>query len=215
MAAAPEKSQLQTASEVQWSDGTPFQGSLLLVLALPTLAGETYGTAFLKGSDVHQWRIPTRIKVPIVDGVMSSDVRVWQNADIEPPKTVYCGFWYDATDNNIVTEAPQLVEIAADPYTITVPTLTVPTVASTCPSLASLDLISSSSVLLSASILTVETATGTGSSVTLASPPSLIVGLWYNGILLKPTTDYTVSGNTITFVNITAVSGETRVVYYS
>ena len=215
MAAAPEKSQLQTASEIQWADGTPFQGSLLLVLALPTLAGDTYEKAFLKGVDVHRWRIPTRIKVPIVDGVMSSDVRVWQNADISPPKTVYCGFWYDETGNSITVDEPDLLAITADPHTVTVPTLTIPTVSSASPSLASLDLVSASSTLLSASILTVETASGSGSSVTLAAGPSLIVGVWVAGHLLLSTTDYTVSGNTITFVAITVSAGGVRVVYYA
>ncbi len=215
MASRPEKSQLVTAADVQWSDGTSFQGSLLMVLVLPSLAGFTYTKAHLKGSDVHEWRIPTRVKVPIIDGEMSSSTRVWKNAEIEPPETVWCGFWYDETGNNIAVDNPALVNVNTDPYTITPPTLTVPTAAGSHPGETTLGYGTTSSLLLAASTLIIEVATGSGATVTINSTPIQLIGVYVNGNFLTLNTDYTISGNTITFIFLTVSAGEVQVLYYA
>ncbi len=215
MASRPEKSQLVTASDVQWSDGTSFQGSLLMVLVLPSLAGFTYSKAHLKGTDVHEWRIPTRVKVPIIDGEMSSSTRVWQNAEIEPPETVWCGFWYDETGNNIAVDNPALVNVNTDPFTITPPALTVPTAAASHPGESTLGYGTTSALLIAASTLIIEVASGSGASITVSNTPIQLISVFVNGNLMKLGTDYTISGATITFTFITVSAGEVQVLYYA
>jgi hypothetical protein len=121
--ARPTEAKVITAANVAWADGTLFQGYLLLVLGMPTRSAVAYTEVYLQGTDIHKWRVPTRVKIPIVDGVLSTSVRVWQNLDMVPTETDYSAYWYDDSGKSIATDDPSQFSITASSYTITPPTL--------------------------------------------------------------------------------------------
>lgn len=54
-----------------------------------------------------------------------------------------------------------------------------------------------------------------GSVYTLPSAPSFIVGVYYNGLLQRPVTDYTVTGSTVTLAFSTVSGDNVFVVYFA
>lgn len=203
--AAPAHSLVQTASTVQWSDGANFQGYVLFLLALPTFDGSAYTKAYLKGDNQQQVRIPIRLKWPIVDGALNSDLRIWRNASIAPPNSKWYDVWYDETRNQVATGSG-LITISADPYTLTVPTLTATVATATTPTPE--DQAIPSTTLLTNIAPTVLAASGTGSSVTITSNPVVLLGVFFNGQKLRSGTDFNIVGTTITFTSIVVGSSD-------
>ncbi len=121
--ARPTEAKIVTASEIQWADGTPFQGHLLLVMGMPSRSGTAYTEVYLQGTDIQKWRVPLRVKIPIVDGSLSASVRVWQNADLVPSETDYSAYWYDDAGMLVASDDPSQFSIISTEHTITVPTL--------------------------------------------------------------------------------------------
>lgn len=111
-----------------WSDNaTPFSGYLLLALSLP--AG--YTTAQMDPKFPRQ-RIPTRIKVPIVNGMYDQQTLVLYNSSITPPNTQYVAYWYDPNDTLI--SGPSVLFTVSNPVVVLpTPTLTLPTVSGSIP----------------------------------------------------------------------------------
>lgn len=62
----------------------------------------------------------------------------------------------------------------------------------------------------------VETPTGVlpGNSYTLSFVPSVLFGFYWNGLLLKPVQDYTITGAVVTFTSGATVLGDTLVAVY-
>lgn len=82
-----------TSTPVTWSDGTLFNGFLLLGLVLPTGSGITIAEVDLGGRAPGE-RIPLFLKVPIVDGVYDNGVGVMYNSSITPPNSKYAAWYY-------------------------------------------------------------------------------------------------------------------------
>lgn len=197
-----------TASDVVWSSGDKFNGFLLMLLAPPV--GRT--SVYLK--DSQRLRVPLDVKIPIREGVVASKQKVWQTGDLEPPNCQYCDLWYDDTLVQVVAGA-SLFTITSSEHTITPPTLTVPAAASTKPD-PSIPLTDDAVLgvdLNLAAQLNVETASGSGSSVTITSTPQKIIGLYWNGQRLVQGVDYTVTASTINFTSISVGANEVLVVY--
>lgn len=187
-----EESKIVTAADVAWSDGQPFDGSLLLALALPS----GYAVAMLEHT--RGMRIPLRVIIPIDKGELQESPRLWQTQSIVPPETRWYDFWYDATGKQIATGSLQAIN--ADPYTISVPTLTVPSATGTPPSVTNTSTYAVTSV--GSAVLRYEEVTGTkngtNKTFTFSTAPTEYLGLYRNGILLREDTDYTRSTTTIT-----------------
>lgn len=203
--AAPAHSKVETAANVTWSDGANFQGYVLFLLALPLFSGSAYTKAYLKGDNQHQIRIPIRLKWPITDGVLNSDLRIWRNASITPPNSKWFDIWYDETRNQVASGSG-LITISTDPYTLTVPTLTATTATATTPTAE--DQAIPSTTLLTNIAPTVLAASGTGSSVTIASSPVVLLGVFFNGQKLRSGIDFNLVGTTITFTSIVVASDD-------
>lgn len=64
--------------------------------------------------------------------------------------------------------------------------------------------------------LTTEVPAGTAPTTTyvLSSPAAAMLGLFYNGVLQSPMTDYTLSGNTVTLNFTTTVGSTIYAVYF-
>lgn len=123
-----------SVNPLKWSDNSLFNGFILLGLGLPTSAipvvqvGYAVDNLFVR-SPVFHWH---RIK----DGVFKTPFYVIRNDKITPPGTRWYAYFYDLS-NRIV--APTMgsataLNINAANFTITPPTLTVPTTSATSPS---------------------------------------------------------------------------------
>lgn len=128
---AASSSQLTSASAISWSGGTLFNGYVLLIMTPPNTGGATWTRVSLKDCRP-KLRVPTRVKVPIREGVYDPDTRVWQTTSIVPPNAKYSAFFYD--DNDVlIAIGSALFTVTADPYTLAPPTLTAPTAETVSP----------------------------------------------------------------------------------
>lgn len=206
MPSAPRQASIKSTSRVEWSDGSPFNGFLLVGLALPTVSGYTYARTFLGNTGKPQ-RIPLWTKIPIDTGVYDNAAKVFFNADLDPPNTRYSAWWYDHNNRQVAGPA-SLFEVTTDPHVLATPTLTVPSVPITLPA-PQVD-IPADPVNFAAYVYG-EIPTGTISGTngadgnptftlnyTPAPPGSLI--LVKNNVILNQDTDYSISGNTITYL---------------
>ncbi len=133
MAAAPKKAQL-TSSRISWDSGEHFDGHLVLGLAVPVPASGVAITFVLSDNASPSVRIPAWIRIPVVDGELSTEARVLNNADLEPPNSRYAAFWYDLTGRRVAGPSA-LFAVSGDTYDIDaiVPILTAPAASTGAP----------------------------------------------------------------------------------
>jgi hypothetical protein len=92
---------------------------------------EVYASMYL-GDDFPQQRVPQRTKVPIIDGAFVTDTKLFYNADLTPPNTRYCTWFYDATGRQVAGPT-DLFAVTVDPTTLVIPTLPTPITPTTEP----------------------------------------------------------------------------------
>lgn len=190
-----------TASSVQWSNGEPFNGSLLFLLATPELGAGNYPEVTIKGTSYYQQvRVPKRKIQRINEGVLDTRFRLPYSNAYSPPNCRYMDYWVDST--GVVVSGGNLREIEVEEYTIPPPTLTVPTQETDAPSV---DWTISGAVVASVSALSpiYEDLSGQVDGVqtvfTMSATPTYLE-VFYQGMKLKPVTDYSFSGTTLTMV---------------
>lgn len=111
---------VQSAATVTWSDGTPFDGYVLLSVVPPSGYSQQGKSSFFPIQ-----KLPGAIKVPIRNGVINNTTKIpWTNA-YDPPGCAYLATWYDPFDN-VISGPIGPFTVTADPYTVSVPTLTTP-----------------------------------------------------------------------------------------
>lgn len=206
MAAAPRTARITTASQILWSSGDVFDGWLLLGLT----SGQASATVFLDNATFLQ-QLPRFIKVRITDGVIDPNTRVFWTADMQPPNTRYWPWWYDLTGTLIYPTIgdPTSFTIAADPYTITVPSLVAPGAPSAPPSTTTfpagggvVSYIFVNGEVPAGSITSTTGSNGNGVFTLSDNPdPDASLVLYRNGVLQLAGIDFTLSGTTITYVS--------------
>lgn len=199
---ARDTAKFVTAADVAWSTGDLFNGFILILVALPG----SRTAAYLH--DSQRQRVPLDIKIPVLKGVVSDKVKVWQTTELEPPNMQYCHLWYDDTLLQIGVGAA-LFTVTSDEHTLTPPTLTSPTAATVTPD-PTVPLTDTSVIGSIGRDIVVEQTTGTGASVTITQTPFQILGIYFNGQLYKEgaSDDYTISGKTISFVSPLTVAAD-------
>lgn len=116
-----------SVNPILWSNGKPFNGWIAMGLAVPTASGTPYPTVSVDSSSP-QLRLPIWAPIPITNGIVNQNTFVYFTSTIEPPNCQYVAYWYDI--NFVLISGPSvLFTITSSPYTITVPTLTVPVAA--------------------------------------------------------------------------------------
>lgn len=133
MATSPQVAHL--TGSVTWSDGSTFDGWLLLGLVLPENADGQWPTTVIAGATMPQ-RLPIWTKIPIRAGAIDGQTTVLFNTSVEPPNSRYVAYWYDRNHRRIfpaVATPPTPFSITTTPYAISLPTLTVPSNSSTLP----------------------------------------------------------------------------------
>jgi hypothetical protein len=189
------KAQLTYTTTIQWSGGTLFDGYVLLIMALPSASGSDWSKVCLKDSRP-RLRVPTRVMVPIRQGVYDTATYVWRTDSILPPLVKYSSFYYDSTDRFIAV-GPDLFTITADSHTLTPPTLTDPTAAvvSVTP-----ETVPSAPVTVTIGP-TVEDVQGTKNGVNTSftiTRAGTITFILLNGVVQTSGTDYTLTGTALT-----------------
>lgn len=110
---------------VTWSDGTLFDGYLLIGIALPTNGDGDWPYIAADGITPPQ-RLPQWIFIPIKQGVIDAATKLWYNADLNPPGTQYVAYWYDSLKRLVVSGVPTPFTISTASHAISLPTITVP-----------------------------------------------------------------------------------------
>lgn len=182
------KATLTYPQTITWSNGDAFYGHVLLILTLPV----GWTQAFKKAAH----RIPTRYKVPIINGQYDPNAGFWRTDHIVPPNCKYSAFFYDAT-NRLIDIGPNLFDVTTNVYTLAPPTLTapnaplVPDQPETVPSAPVVTTVGPAIVALSGAkdgVNTVFTVPVTGTTVLVT----------WNGLFLEEGVHYLRSGNTVT-----------------
>lgn len=200
--AEPRKASL--SGTVSWSSGELFTGFTLIGVALPTSGDYTYSRLALQNVYPPQ-RLPLWYRIPITNGQYDGTARIYWNIDLEPPNTRYVAWFYDV-HNRQIGGPTAAFEVASESYTITVPTLTVPTTSTVPPIPDTNPEDSTSGTILYTTFVDNETPSGTIDGVndtyqldhTPAPQTSLM--LYKNGQLLIPGTAFSLSGQTITIL---------------
>ena len=195
------KSQLTSASTVLWSGGEPFNGYVLLLMALPNYSGTVWTRVSLRDCKP-KLRIPTRVKIPIREGVYDVDTRLWQTTSIIPPGVKYSSFFYDDTDR-LIAVGPDLFTVTVDPYVLAPPTLTDPTASVVSPAPEDVPSTLISGAFYNAPLR--ENVSGTKNDIntlfTISRSVYSVVLLIWNQTVLDEGVHYTISGANITMLS--------------
>ena len=196
---AAEKAQLTYGSTITWSGGRVFDGYVLLLIALPSLAGVSWTRISLKDTKP-RLRIPTRVRVPIVTGVYDTNTQIWQTTSIQPPNVKYVALFYDSNDM-LINSSGTLFTVTTNPYTLTPPVLTDPTATAVVPTPE--DVPVPGTLIVMQSVPTREDVTGTKNGVNTAftvSRTGTLVLLVWNQLVLDESVHYTKVGTAITMI---------------
>lgn len=181
---------VESSAAIQWSSGDNFDGYLIFKLVPPD------GREFLVWED-SGLRVPSRFIFPIEDGVISTIPELPYNASFTPPNSQYRAFWYDKSLTSVASGVG-FVTVAADPYTVTVPTLTAPSAESTPPTLSENP---SETILTGMTQETISgTKNGTNTAFTISRNANQVIVILNTDVLAEGV-GYTRSG-----VDITAVA---------
>jgi len=127
---------VSSSSPILWSDGSLFQGSLILVFVPPGEGGDAYPEIYphVTGQPRTLPRpLPFRLIIPIIDGILQDNFAL-THLQMHPPGVRVRDFWVDSTGETIAARGA-LLTINADPFSITPLTLTAPTASTVLPSL--------------------------------------------------------------------------------
>jgi hypothetical protein len=124
----PQSATLSPAASITWSDGTLFNGFLLLGLVVPSSGGTPWAELDLGGQAPGE-RIPQFTRVPVVEGKFDTTVGVLYNTSISPPGSQYSAWYYDQSTYppRAIAGPSTLFSVTSTPLTPPALTLTAPT----------------------------------------------------------------------------------------
>lgn len=131
MASSLRRAQI-TGGPVLWSDGSKFNGFVLIALALPKDGGFEYAQVVVS-NDYPAQRLPQFQRIAIAEGLYDGNGRLIFTADMQPPNTRYCAYYYDST-GRLIAGPTALFAVTSSPVTLVAPTLTAPVTNTVAPS---------------------------------------------------------------------------------
>lgn len=117
---------------IQWSTGQNFDGFFLVGIAIPTSSGVPWAYVYKGSGSLINQRIPQWCRIPIINGAFDPASMLIYNADLQPTNTQYAGYFY-TNDGTKIAGPTTLFTITSSPTSITIPTLTAPTLAAAAP----------------------------------------------------------------------------------
>ena len=200
----PTSTKIITSAPVTWSDGSLFSGYLLLGLALPTDSlGAQWAEVNLYGTSqiLPKWTV-----IPIVEGTVDSNTSIFPNTQLDPPRTKYAIYWYDNTWKLVYPfpsgTLPSLVTITGATYTITPPTLTAPTYATSdltpAPQIIPDDTADPMTYAIPVEVFLSGTADGANTVFTLPVQPKVFCSVFVDG-QKQDTSTWSRNASTVTF----------------
>lgn len=131
---AARTASLTNSVDIIWSDATPFNGYLFMVLGYPTSSGTAWPSVAI-GDHFPNETLPRTTVFPIKNGdiITLNSPKLFFNADIVPPGSRYFPYFYDsnlklvsnASVNGVpITVDPSVLEtvLGSSPVTVTVTT---------------------------------------------------------------------------------------------
>ena len=214
------------AGTVLWSDGSLFQGFAVIGLIVPTLSGVSWPELSLEPNSPRE-RIPLWSTIPIKNGVFNQALGLWFTDDINPPNTKYAIWYYDSSNVQIAgpVDSSDFFTVTADPTTPPMYSLVAPTAGVAIPDpgegsvpggLSYISLFVDAETPIG-SITSTNGINGNGVFTLLYAPdPVSSLRLIRNGVSqLAGGVDFTLSGNTITYVSgRKPVVGDWHIAYY-
>ena len=122
----PQSASLSQSVTVLWSDGSLFNGFILIGLVYPT-NGSQWAEVDLGGQAPGE-RLPQFTKVAIVNGKFDNSVGIVYTSSISPPNTQYVAWYYDQS-----TYPPRQICGPTTFFTVNTGTVTPPTCTLTSP----------------------------------------------------------------------------------
>jgi hypothetical protein len=202
------RAQFQSTSPIQWSTGTPFNGYVLLIMALPNAGAQVWTRVALRNCSPKRL-VPQKVKIPIREGVYDNFTLAWTTDSLVPENLLYSAFFYDDTDQliGIGSVLFSVTSSGSSPYssvfyTLNPPTLTAPTASTISPSPTSVPSTQVVTVIYNTPSRGAITGTknGVNTAFTLSSPTYVVAMILYNQTVLTQGVHYTLSGASLTMI---------------
>lgn len=107
----PAVALMNSATVYAWSDGTLYNGFLLIQLISPS--GYTHCEY---GNNYPSIRLPAWQRIPIVNGTANSGCGLFVNSSISPPGSLYNCYFYDATGTQIAGPSATFTVLNTNPF---------------------------------------------------------------------------------------------------
>lgn len=190
------RASLTAASSITWTSGLPFNGYVLLLMALPSSNGATWTRVSVRDQRP-KLHVPTRFKVPIREGVLDTTTKVWRTDGLVPTNVQYTSFFYDDNDQ-LIASGGTLFPLTTSPFTLAIPSLADGTAAVAVPTPETVP--STGITVLNTGVL--ENVTGTRNNsnnlFSISHVPTQLVLIIWNGLILEENVGFVRAGTTIT-----------------
>ena len=125
IAPLPRIALFDTNIQYKWSDGTLFNGFMLVEMLLPS-DGVTPWAEVDYGNLYPSIKLPLFQRIPIVDGALNDSCGLFYNSDVTPPGSQYLAWYYDASGRQIAGPTANFTVTSANSTGFTPPLLTLP-----------------------------------------------------------------------------------------
>ncbi len=201
MPTPPRIARFDQSIVTRWSDGSLFNGYLLVGVALPTLSGTAFQAVHLGNGIGSAEPVSQFTKIPIREGKYDFNSGLFYNADLTPPGSIYVCWLYTSNGQGKLRQVSASINsfsVVSPTVTLALPSPTVPTTGSVPNPDVSPSVPTSQVQMLLTFAVPQELPDGVITTFTFGSVPQAIT---YNGLFLIPNTGYTRLGNTITLVD--------------
>ena len=128
VAPLPRVALFNTNTVYTWTDGTLFNGFMLVQMLLPS-DGVTPWAEVDYGNIFPGLTLPLMQKIPIVDGQANGSCGLFLNSDVVPPGSKYVVWFYDSTNRQLAGPSASFTVTTANLNGFTppvIPPLTIP-----------------------------------------------------------------------------------------
>lgn len=123
---APRVALMNGSTVYTWSDGSNFNGFILIELIVPSDGSTPWGEVDY-GNLYPSITLPTMQRIPIINGQANTSCGVFLTPDITPPNSSYIAWYYDSTGRKIAGPTVTFQVTSQSAFTPPILTLPIPT----------------------------------------------------------------------------------------